>query len=47
MTQWAAKGATFVLALDDTALMRQGATDALQAMRRGLKALPRSSPKRR
>ena len=45
MTQWAAKGATFVLALDDTALMRQGATDALQAMRKGLRALPRSQPK--
>jgi 2-keto-3-deoxy-L-rhamnonate aldolase RhmA len=39
MLKWAAKGATFVLAAEDTTLLSKGASDALERMRRGLLSL--------
>jgi hypothetical protein len=45
MAGWVAKGANFVLSMEDSAMFRQGASDALARMRATLRAARRAAPK--
>lgn len=45
MKDWVAKGATFVLTMEDSAMFRQGATSALAAMRTEIAAAQRAARK--
>ena len=43
MAGWVEKGANFVLAMEDSTMFRQGATDALARMRETLRAARRKA----